>query len=224
MVFPIGAHVWELAADHLDRLPRKSLIDGLVHKRGVANDDNAASAEQPENRAESWGNETQDGDGNNQGSVALRARGAKGSDNEILSIELAEKPETREQEDDVEEQKRAGNQGVDAQDEEAGSVVAREVAQVVVDTRLHLGEVGRLREALEVAELADGPQVGEAAREGGVAEASEAVLNVQARRQDVEGDLEASHDDVDDAENRTALAKVSQSYEVVVVQTRIVRV
>lgn len=41
MVFPMGARIWELAADHLDRLPGKSLIDGLFHKSGVAENDHA---------------------------------------------------------------------------------------------------------------------------------------------------------------------------------------
>lgn len=38
MVFPIGAQIWELAADHLDRLPGKSLIDRLVHETCVTLD------------------------------------------------------------------------------------------------------------------------------------------------------------------------------------------
>lgn len=52
MVFPIGAQIRELAADHLDRLPGKSLIDRLVHKSSVANDDNAASTNQPKDSGE----------------------------------------------------------------------------------------------------------------------------------------------------------------------------
>jgi hypothetical protein len=32
VVFPMGAQLWEIAADHLDRLPGKSLIDRFVHE------------------------------------------------------------------------------------------------------------------------------------------------------------------------------------------------
>jgi hypothetical protein len=32
VVFPIRAQIWEIAADHLDRLPGKSLIDRFVHE------------------------------------------------------------------------------------------------------------------------------------------------------------------------------------------------
>lgn len=37
-VFPMGAQVWEIAADRLDCLPGKSLIDRFVHEGGMAQD------------------------------------------------------------------------------------------------------------------------------------------------------------------------------------------
>lgn len=67
------------------------------------------------------------------------------------------------------------------------------MAQVVIDAGLHLGEVDRLRDALNVEKLGDGPQVGEPVRKRSGTHAREAVLKVQARRQDVQGNLNASH-------------------------------
>jgi hypothetical protein len=68
------------------------------------------------------------------------------------------------------------------------------VTQVVVDARLHLDKVGRLRETLEVEKLADGSQVGEASAEGARSEALEAIAEVEAGRYNVERDLNARHD------------------------------
>lgn len=124
MVFPIGAHVWELAADHLDRLPGKSLIDGLIHKSSVTNNGDAAGTEQPENGAESWSNEAKNGNSDQQSSVALRRCSAESSNDEILSVQFAKKPQAGEKQNDVEQQEGAGDQGVDAENEETSSIVA----------------------------------------------------------------------------------------------------
>jgi hypothetical protein len=68
------------------------------------------------------------------------------------------------------------------------------VAQVVVDSRLHLNKVVRLGETLEVEELVNRSQVGEAAAERTRSKALEAVAKVEARRNNVERDLNARHD------------------------------
>lgn len=111
-----------------------------------------------------------------------------------MAIELANEPHADNYKDDVEEQQPVCEQGVNAQHNKDNSIVAGIVAQVVVDARLHLNKVGRLRETLEVEKLADGSQVGEAAAEGARSKALEAIAEVEAGRDNVERDLNARHD------------------------------
>lgn len=47
-VFPMGAQVWEIAADRLDCLPGKSLIDWFVHERGMAQDGDSRCSNEPQ--------------------------------------------------------------------------------------------------------------------------------------------------------------------------------
>lgn len=193
MVFPIGAQVWELAADHLDRLPGKSLIDGLVHKRSMANDDQAAGANQPHDSEEGRREKTDRNRNYIQSRVQLRSGEAVLSNLEITAIKLADEPHTGNDEDDVEEQPRVGEQGVDAKHDEHDGIVAGEVAQVVVDAGLHLGEVLGLGEALEIEELGERAQVREAVSDRARTEVLETLAHVEARRQDVYGDLNSRH-------------------------------
>ena len=76
---------------------------------------------------------------------------------------------------DDKEKKQIGEQAVDAEHDKDGGIVAREVTQVVVDSALDLAEVGGLGDALYVEELGDGPQVGEAGRDGCRAQTIEAA-------------------------------------------------
>jgi hypothetical protein len=99
---------------------------------------------------------------------------------EVLAVETAKKPQAGNQQNDVKEEERVGDKGIDAENGEDESIVAREGANVIVDARLDFGEVGGLGEAFEVEELADGPHVGKPAGEGGVGDAGEAVADVQA--------------------------------------------
>ena len=86
-----------------------------------------------------------------------------------------------------------GEQAVDAEHREDSSVIAGEVAQVVVDTALRLTKVGRLGDALEIEELADGAQVGEARRDGGGAQAVKTSSEVHPGGKGGDGDVEARH-------------------------------
>lgn len=195
MVFPIGAQIWELAADHLDRLPGKSLIDGLVHKRSMANDDQAAGANQPHDSEEGRREKT-DRDGNDvQSRVQLRSGEAVLANLEITAVELADEPHAGNDEDDVEEQPRVGEQGVDAEHHEHDGIIAGEVAQVVVDAGLHLGKVLGLGEALEIEELGERAQVREAVSNRARTEVLETLAHVEARRQDVYGNRNSRHCD-----------------------------
>jgi len=114
-------------------------------------------------------------------------------DLEVATIELANHPHTNGDEDNGEEESRVGQERVDAKHDEYDSIVAREVAEIVVNTRLHLGKITRLRQTLEVEELGDGTQVGEPVAERSGAETRETLAQVQARRQDVYRDLNARH-------------------------------
>ena len=193
MVFPIGAQIWELAADHLDRLPGKSLIDGLIHKRSVAEDDHAASTDQPQRRGQRRCDDSYRDRNAVQRRVELRGCEALLAELQVAAVEFANDIVPADNEHDVEEQIEVGEQRIDGEHDKHGRVVAGEVAQVVVDTRLHLAKVGRLRDALEVEELADGAEVGESRGDGSRPEAGEPVSQVKARRQSVQRDLYACH-------------------------------
>lgn len=193
MVFPTGAHVWELAADHLDRLPGKSLLERLVHHRSVAQNDHAARTNEPHDSGDGRGKET-DRNGNDiETSVELRGGDARLANLEVLAVELANQEHTRDDKDDVKQQPGVREKGVDAEHHKDDGIVAREVAEVVVDTGLCFGKVGWLRQALDVHKFGDRPEVREAVRKGGRAQALEAVAKVDAGRQGVEGDLNTRH-------------------------------
>lgn len=193
MVFPIGAHVWELAADHLDRLPRKSLLEGLVHDGCVAKNDHAAGANEPHDGAEGRGDQA-NGDGNDiKTGVQLRGGEAGLADLEVLAVELADEEHAEDDEDDVKEEPGVGKQGIDAEHGKDHGIVAGEVAEIVVDTRLGFGKVLGLRQPLEVEELGNGPEVGESAGQGGGSYAVEPVSQLEAAGQGVNGYLDARH-------------------------------
>jgi hypothetical protein len=193
MVFPIGAQIWELAADHLDRLPGKSLIDRLVHQSSVADDDHAVSANEPQDCAPRRRIESNRNSNDVQPRVELRRREAVLADLKVAAVELSNHPHANSDEDDGEEKSKVREECVDAQHDEDDGIVAREVAEIVVNTRLHLSEITRLRQALDVEELGDRPQVGEPGAERSGAQSGEAVAKVQARRQDVYRDLNSRH-------------------------------
>lgn len=193
MVFPIGAHVWELAADHLDRLPGKSLLEGLIHQSCVAKNDHTAGANEPHDGAEGRRNQA-DRDGNDvQTGVQLGGGEAGLADLEVLTVKLADEEHAEDDKDDVEEKPGVGEQSVDAEHGKYDGIVAGEVAEVVVDTRLGFGEVLRLGHPLEVEELRNGPEVGKSARQGGRTNAVETVSQLETARQSINGDLNPCH-------------------------------
>ena len=104
VVFPtVGAQVWELAADHLDRLPGKSLVDRLVKKSSVAQDDHAAGANKEHHRAENTRDES-DGNGNDpEAGVELDGRPAVLAELEVAALHLADEVHASRDEYDIEE-------------------------------------------------------------------------------------------------------------------------
>lgn len=163
MVFPIGACVWELAADHLDRLPRKSLLQWLVQQRSVAKNDNAAGANQPHDGAERRGDQANRDRNDVQTSVQLGGCKAGLANFEVLAVELPNDVHAENNEDEVEQKPGVGEEGVDAEHHEDDGIVAGEVTQIVVDTRLDLSKVLGLRHPLDVEELGDRAEVGKTA-------------------------------------------------------------
>ncbi|KFY68852.1 hypothetical protein V498_10555 [Pseudogymnoascus sp. VKM F-4517 (FW-2822)] len=119
------------------------------------------------------------GDGDDkEESVELGGGEAVGTELQVAAVELANGPHATDDEEDDEEEERVRHQAVDAEHHEHGRIVAGEVAQVPVDARLGLAEVGGLGQTLEVEELGDGLDVGEAGADCLRAEAGEAVGEV----------------------------------------------
>lgn len=114
----------------------------------------------------------------------------------IPPIELADGPHAADDEDDDEEEGHVRDQAVDAQHDEDRGIVAGEVAQVVVDARLHIAEVLGLRQPLDVEEVGERLEIGKPGCQGLRPHASELVREVQPRREDVEGDLYPGHREV----------------------------
>lgn len=90
--------------------------------------------------------------------------------------------ETTAHKDHVEQQHQVGQQAVDAEHHKDDGIVAREVGQVVIDSALGFTEVGRLGKALDIEELGNGAQVGEACTQRGAAEVVEAITKTRSDR------------------------------------------
>lgn len=131
----------------------------------MADDGDTGGTDHPHESREGRRRQPKRNSNDGQGSVKLRRRRAPGADLEVVALELADTVHASDDEDDDKEQPQVSEQAVDAKHSEHSRIVAGEVAQVVVDATLRLTEVGRLRDALEVKELADGLQVGEARRD-----------------------------------------------------------
>ena len=191
VVFPIGAYRKELAADHLDRLLGKSILDWFIHECSVTKDSHTSCANEPEGGSKGGSPETQRHGDTQQRSVELRGIEATEADIQIPTTQLVNPVETAGDQDDNKEENEVGQQAVDAQHHKDHGIVAGEVRQVVVDSALHLTKVGRLGYALHVEELGDGAQVGKASGQGLAADVVEAITKTRSDR--VDGNLN-SHD------------------------------
>lgn len=166
----------------------------------------AAGTDEPEDGGEWRGNEAQrNGDADERG-VELGGGGSEGADLEIRTLQLANSPHSSDDEEDDEQQREVGDQAVDGQHDENDGIVAGEVAEVVVDAALDLAKVLGLGDALDVEELGDGLEVGEARGQGLRAHALEAPREVEARGEGVERNADARHD-VERARSRTNTAR-----------------
>lgn len=109
----------------------------------------------------------------------------------VVALKLADAEHAADNEADNEEEEQVCEQAVDAEHDEDSGVVAGKVAKVVVDSALNLAKVGGLGDTLDIEELGDGPQVGEARGDRRRAQAVEAAGEVHAGRQGVDGYAEA---------------------------------
>ena len=183
----------ELAADHLDRLLGKSCIDRLVHEGCVAQDRDAVGSDQPQQGCQR-ARPQEDRHANDQDtSVELGGRQASKTKLQVPSVEPPDDEHAGAHEDDVEEQRRVREQAVDAEHQRHHEIVGGEVAQVVVDARLHLAKVGRFGEALEIAELGHGLEVGEAGADGLRAHRVGELIEIQSVGDSIDGDADSCH-------------------------------
>lgn len=141
----------------------------------MSKNDHAAGANQPHDGADGRGNQA-DGNGDDiETRVELGRGNARLANLEICAVESANQIHASDNEDNVEEQPGVGQEGIDAKHDKDDSIVAGEVAQIVVDARLGLSEVGRLGHTLDVEKLRDRAEIREAVGHGGAAEAREAI-------------------------------------------------
>lgn len=188
VVFPIGAYRKELAADHLDRLLGKSILNWFVHHRGVAKDGHTGSTNQPQDGRDGGCQEAHGHRDTEQGRVQLGSVETPEAQVQVATVQLANSPETGADEDNEEHQSPVGQQAVDAEHDKDDGIVAREVAEVVVDATLDFTKVGGLGQALEVKEFRDRAQVGESGAHGLAADAVESIAEPRGDR--VDGDLD----------------------------------
>lgn len=126
----------------------------------MAKDGDTGRSDEPEDGGEGRRPETNRNGNDEESSVELPGGGTEISDLEVVALKFANSIHAQYDKNDVEEKTEVGKEAVDAEHDEDSSIIAGEVAQVVVDTALDFAEVGGLGNALEVEELGDGPQVG----------------------------------------------------------------
>ena len=157
----------------------------------MANNDDETGTNKPGNSSKRRGDKT-DGNSNNiETGVELRGGGAERADLEVAAVKLADDEHAGGNEDDIKQKPPVGQEGVDAKHDKDDGIVAGEVAEVVVDTRLHVTKVLWLGEALDVEELGDRAQVGEARGQRRRPDAVEAITQLEARGDHFDRDLDA---------------------------------
>lgn len=128
----------------------------------MAQNSDARGSDEPKNGGEGRSPEAEWDSDDKQRGVELGGGGAPAAELKVVALELANTVHAANHEADDEEQHHVGEQAVDAEHDKDSRIVAREVAQVVVDPALHFAEIGGLREALHIEELGNGAQVREA--------------------------------------------------------------
>lgn len=157
----------------------------------MAQNSDTGGSNEPENSAKRRSPEAQGNADDQKRRVQLGSGRAPTANLQVVALELANAVHATDEQKDDEEECQICEQAVDDEHGENSGIVAREVAEVVVDSALHLAEVGWLGDALHVEELGDRAQIREAAGEGLRLQAVEATGEVQPGRQSVNGDAES---------------------------------
>lgn len=129
----------------------------------MAQNGDTGGSDEPEDSAEGGSPETERNADDQESGVELGSSGPEAGNLEVVTLELADSVHTANEHEDDKEQGKISEQAVDDEHGKDGCVIAREVAQIVVDPALHLAKVGGLGDALDIEELGDGAQVGKSA-------------------------------------------------------------
>lgn len=144
MVFPKGANRKEFAADHLDRLLGKSILDRSIHEGSMAENGDACGANQPQKGGDGRRNESHGYGNAGQTSVELGSSGSESAYLQVISTKFANSPHAANDKDDVEKKPKIGEQAIDTEHDKDDGIVGGEVREIVVYTTLNLAEVVRL--------------------------------------------------------------------------------
>lgn len=159
----------------------------------MAENGNASGSDQPQesrNRGRNEGN----GDRNTgKCSVKLRRGSTECTNLKIIATKLANCPHATNNQDDVKEKPKVGEQAVDAEHDKDHGIVAGEIAEVVIDSSLYFPEVVWLRQSLQIQELGDRSDVGKSGGERLRSYTVETVGQVETGRQSVQRDADSSH-------------------------------
>jgi len=160
----------------------------------VPNYSDAGSTNQPQKGCQGGCKEEDRNGDDANGGVELGAGGAPAANLEIIALQLTDAVHTGNDEADDEEEDGVHDQAVDAEHNKDDGIVARKVAQVVVDAALYLAEVGGLGDALDVEELSNGPQVGKPRGDGLRAQALKTAGDVHPGGEGADGNAELRHE------------------------------
>lgn len=127
----------------------------------MSQDSNSARANKPQESSDRRCNKAQRDCNAKKGCVKLRRGSFKSADLQVSPFKLANPPHSTYNKYNVEQQLEVGEQAVYAEHNKHNCIIAGEVTQVIIHSRLDLTEVGRFGKSLEIEEFRDGFEVGE---------------------------------------------------------------
>lgn len=129
----------------------------------MTQDGDSRSSNEPKSSRERVGNDCEWDGQNDESSIELCRGGTEETNIKVTTLELADTVHATDDKKNNKGKKPVGEQSIDTQHDKEDGIVASKVAQVVVDSVLDLTEVLRLGKSLQVEELGQWLQVGEAA-------------------------------------------------------------
>lgn len=158
----------------------------------MAQNSDSGCSDEPKSSGERVCNDCERDGQHNKSSVELSSGGTEETNVQVAALQLADTVHATDDKQDDKGEQPIGEQGVYTQHDKKNGIIAGEVAQVEIDPVLDLAEVLRLGELLEVEELGHGLEVGKATLEVLGAHAIEAALQVEARSNGIERDVDTS--------------------------------